>query len=80
MDVSTPTSPLHGTKKISFEAAVPKGLTTGDTFVTSVNVGNAEPIKVKLTVPDGKPSTLRFSLDVPKASTRKISKKARLSL
>ena len=81
VDVSTPASPsTHGTKKISFEAVVPKGLTTGDTFVTSVNVGNADPIKVKLTVPTGNPSTLRFSLDVPKSSTRKITKKAKLSL
>ncbi|KAL3925682.1 MAG: hypothetical protein SGILL_000238 [Bacillariaceae sp.] len=81
VDLSSPTSPsAQGTKKISFEVTVPKGLTTGDTFLTSVNVGSADPIKVKLTVPSGNPSTLRFNLDVPKSSTRKITKKAKLSL
>jgi hypothetical protein len=81
VDLSSPTLPsAQDTKKISFEVAVPKGLTTGDTFLTSVNVGNADPIRVKLTVPTGNPSTLRFHLNVPKSSTRKITKKAKLSL
>ncbi|KAG7346110.1 hypothetical protein IV203_005178 [Nitzschia inconspicua] len=81
VDLASPTSPsAHGTKKISFEVNVPKGLTTGDTFLTQVKVGEGDPIKVKLTVPAGNPTTLRFNLDVPKSSTRKITKKAKMSL
>lgn len=81
VDLASPTSPnAQGTKKISFEVNVPKGLTTGDTFLTQVKVGDGDPIKVKLTVPKGNPATLRFNLDVPKSSTRKITKKAKMSL
>jgi hypothetical protein len=81
VDLAAPTSPTaQGTKKISFEVNVPKGLTTGDTFLTQVKVGEGDPIKVKLTVPAGNPTTLRFNLDVPKSSTRKIIKKAKMSL
>ncbi len=63
-------------KKVSFEVAVPSGLKTGDTFLTSVKVGDSQPIKVKLTVPKGNHSTLRFNLNVP---DRKSNKKARVS-
>lgn len=67
------------TTKVSFEVAVPKGLSSGDTFFSSVKVGNADPIKVKLTVPSGTHSTLRFNLEVPKVATESLSKKARLA-
>ena len=63
----------------SFEVAVPKGLKSGDTFLTSVKVGDSEPIKVKLTVPDGDHSSLRFNMNVPKTSIEKGSKKLKLS-
>jgi hypothetical protein len=64
--------------KVSFEVAVPKGLKAGDTFMTSVKVAGSDqpPMKVKLTVPSGAPSTLRFNLDVP-SNTR--SKKAKVN-
>jgi len=63
-------------KKVSFEVAVPSGLKSGDTFLTSVKVGDSQPIKVKLTVPKGNHSTLRFNLNVP---NKKSSKKAKVS-
>jgi hypothetical protein len=70
------------TKKVSFEVAVPKGLLSGDTFFSSVKVGNGvDPIKVKLTVPSGTHSTLRFNLDVPTtvATQSSSNKKARVA-
>jgi hypothetical protein len=59
---STPSASLteENTKKVSFEVAVPTGLKSGDTFLTSVKVVDSQPIKVKLTVPEGRHSTLRF--------------------
>lgn len=68
-----------GSTKVSFEVAVPEGLKAGDTFMTSVKVaGSDQPsMKVKLTVPSGAPSTLRFNLDVPMNNTNK-SKKAKV--
>jgi len=70
------------TKKKSFEVAVPKGLTSGDTFLTTVKVGDSDAIKIQLTVPDGEtvPSTLRFNLNVPKTPPRKGHKKQRYHL
>lgn len=70
-------SPSNETTKASFEVAVPKGLSSGDTFFSSVKVGEAEPIKVKLTVPSGNHSTLRFNLDVPKVTTQSVNKRAK---
>jgi hypothetical protein len=69
----------ENTKKVSFEVAVPGGLKSGDTFLTSVKVGNSQPMKVKLTVPEGDHSTLRFNLNVPTSSSSKGNKKAKLS-
>ena len=54
------------TKKVSFEVSVPHGLSSGDTFLTTVKVGDSQSIKVKLKVPDGDHSTLRFNLNVPR--------------
>ena len=56
----------ENTKNVSFEVGVPTGLKSGDTFLTSVKVAGSQPIKVKLKVPDGDHSTLRFNLKVPK--------------
>ncbi len=68
----------ENTKKVSFEVAVPTGLKSGDTFLTSVKVADSQPIKVKLTVPEGNHSTLRFNLKVPK-SPKQTNKKAKAS-
>jgi hypothetical protein len=51
--------------KVSFNVSVPKNLSAGDTFLTTVKLGENSTKKVKLTVPEGNPSTLRFSLKVP---------------
>ena len=71
----------NDTKKVSFEVAVPSGLKTGDTFLTSVKVGDSQTMKVKLTVPKGNHSTLRFHLNVPKSKSKSNSnnKKAKVS-
>jgi hypothetical protein len=68
--------------KVSFEVSVPQELGAGDTFLTSVKVGGGEQTKkVKLTVPAGNPSTLRFSLNVPKVVvSEKTTKKVRLNV
>lgn len=55
---------------VSFDVLVPKSLSHGDTFFTVVKIGETNQ-KVKLTVPKGNPSTLRFTLKVP---TRDASK------
>jgi hypothetical protein len=47
----------------SFEVLVPEGLHAGDTFLTLVQTGEGSK-KVRLTVPEGEPSTLRFSLQI----------------
>ena len=46
---------------VSFEVRVPGHLSTGSTFLSTVNIGGKTK-KVKLTVPEGNPSTLRFAL------------------
>eukprot|EP00980_Cylindrotheca_fusiformis_P026362 scaffold15973_cov120-Cylindrotheca_fusiformis.AAC.3 len=51
--------------KVSFEVSVPDNLVAGDTFLTTVKFGESSTKKVKLTVPEGNPATLRFSLKVP---------------
>ena len=64
--------------KVSFEVAVPQDLVAGNTFLTTVKVGD-ETKKVKLTVPNGNPSTLRFTLKIPKPPDDSgRTKKARL--
>jgi hypothetical protein len=50
--------------KISFDVSVPENLNAGDTFLTTVRYGENLTKKVKLTVPEGNPSTLRFTLKV----------------
>lgn len=78
-DVSSPTtagtkhprdpSPgAKGTVKRSFEVKVPDGLAAGDTFLVSLRPHGVEK-KIKLTVPEGTPATLRFVLQVPATST-----------
>ena len=48
----------------SFVVSVPPGLAKGETFMASINVGSAYK-KVRLTVPSGNASSLRFKLNVP---------------
>lgn len=57
-----------GTTTVSFEAAVPGGLSAGESFFTTVKVGDGTK-KLKLTVPSTNASTLRFSVQVPKHSS-----------
>lgn len=64
----------NATTKVSFEVAVPKELVAGGTFLTTVKVGTTTQ-KVKLKVPEGSPSTLRFTLQVPKESAMAEKKK-----
>lgn len=61
-------SPRKSTTKRSFEVKVPAGLSAGDHFLVSVRASGVEK-KVKLTVPEGTPATLRFALEVPAADT-----------
>mmetsp|Transcript_48884 Transcript_48884/g.101035 ORF Transcript_48884/g.101035 Transcript_48884/m.101035 type:complete len:524 (+) Transcript_48884:1195-2766(+) len=68
----------ENTKKVSFEVAVPTGLKSGDTFLTSVKVSDSQPIKVKLTVPEGDHNTLRFNLNVPKSTPVKGNKRPKI--
>ena len=49
------------TSRRSFEVAIPPGLAAGDTFFTSIHVGDKTK-KVRLTVPEGASEALRFSL------------------
>ena len=58
----------NSNKKKTFEVKVPQNLDSGAAFYTTVTVAGVSK-KVKLTVPDGKPSSLRFSLPVPPSST-----------
>ena len=46
---------------VCYEVSVPQELSVGDIFLTSVKVGDSTR-KVKLTVPEGRPTTLRFKL------------------
>lgn len=55
-------SPNH--EKKSFEVAIPEGLKEGDTFLTSIAIGDTKK-RVRLTVPSESASSLRFSLEVP---------------
>jgi len=48
----------------SFQVSVPEDAAAGDTFVTTINYGDNVTKKVKLTVPEGNPKTLRFSLKI----------------
>jgi len=48
----------------AFVVAVPEGLVEGETFMASIKVGETLK-KVRLTVPSGNASSLRFSLQVP---------------
>lgn len=61
------------TSKISFEVTVPENLVAGDTFLTNVKYGDNISKRLKLTVPEGNPSTLRFSLTIS-AEERKEKK------
>lgn len=66
-DLTSPSKrkqPGQGKRVVSYEVAVPESLEEGDTFLTAVKVGGATQ-KVKLTVPKGSPSTLRFKLTTP---------------
>jgi hypothetical protein len=60
--------------KRSFEVAVPEGLSEGETFLTSVQIGDNVK-KLRLTVPPGDATTLQFSLEVPAASEAAPSSK-----
>jgi hypothetical protein len=74
-----PSDEPEETTRVSFEVAVPQELKAGDTFLTSVKAGENTK-KVKLTVPEGNPSTLRFTLQVhKKAAGAEKTKKARLN-
>jgi hypothetical protein len=55
-------SPQH--EKRAFEVTVPEGLKEGDSFLTSVMVGETMK-RVRLTVPSESASSLLFSLQVP---------------
>jgi hypothetical protein len=70
-----------GLVKKLFEVAVPQGVKAGETFITTIQVGEFKK-KVRLTVPPGDVTTLRFSLEVPEDFERSephTSKKARTS-
>lgn len=53
---------------VSYEVAVPSGLSAGESFFTTVKVGTGTK-KLKLTVPASNPASLRFTLQVPKDSS-----------
>jgi hypothetical protein len=59
-----PSPTTKGTVKRSFEVKVPDGLAAGDSFLVSLRPHGVEK-KIKLTVPEGTPATLRFFLQVP---------------
>ena len=48
-----------------FRVSVPEGLAEGDTFLTEITVGETKK-RLRLTVPKGGATTLRFTLTVPK--------------
>lgn len=52
------------TTTVSYEVTVPSEVSAGGSFFTTVKVGNGTK-KLKLTVPESNPSTLRFTLQVP---------------
>lgn len=49
----------------TFAVTVPDGLTAGDKFDTTVELGNGSNKKIRLTVPAGNPQKLQFSLVAP---------------
>lgn len=53
----------HSTSK-KFEVSVPEDVAAGEQFVTTISFGDHVTKKVKLTVPEGNPKTLRFSLKI----------------
>lgn len=53
--------------KKTFEVAVPDGTEEGETFFANIMVGSTLK-KIRLTVPAGSASSLRFALDVPASS------------
>jgi hypothetical protein len=57
-------APIGATESVSFSVTVPDNLVEGNSFLTKVKVGG-QTKKVKLTVPAGNPTTLRFVLQVP---------------
>lgn len=63
--------------KKSFEVAVPEGMAEGETILTSIEVGGVWR-KVRLTVPAGAASTLRFTLQVPTSEEPPPAKKIRI--
>lgn len=63
---------VGATESVSFSVMVPDNLVEGNSFLTKVKVGG-QTKKVKLTVPAGNPSTLRFVLQVPSEEAGKKS-------
>jgi hypothetical protein len=51
---------------MSYEVVVPAGLSPGQSFLTTINVGGTKK-KFRLTVPDTNPSTLRFKTRIPRS-------------
>ena len=51
---------------MSYEVVVPAGLSPGQSFLTTINVGGTKK-RFRLTVPDTNPSTLRFKTRIPKS-------------
>jgi hypothetical protein len=49
---------------MSYEVVVPAGLSPGQSFLTTINVGGTKK-RFRLTVPDTNPSTLRFKTRIP---------------
>ena len=66
---------------ISYEVVVPAGLTPGQSFLTTINVGGTKK-KFRLTVPATNPSTLRFKTQIPRSSVSdsRSPKKARVDV
>lgn len=60
--------------KASFEVPVPQGLTEEETFVATVKV-KGKLKKVKLKVPPGNPSSLRFSLNIETTTQKSEAKR-----
>lgn len=62
-------APDDGDSKVQqqvFRVSVPEGLTEGDAFLTEIMVGETKK-RLRLTVPKGGATTLRFTLEVPKS-------------
>jgi hypothetical protein len=69
-------APANETQQI-FRVSIPEGLSAGDTFLTEIVMGETKK-RIRLTVPAGEATTLRFTLTVPaktvEESTAKKSK------